>query len=230
MIVPKKSSLINVHTHGRTGIEDEFSIMNINASEVEKIKVEAKQAYSVGLHPWNVDSEKHEQELDAVAKAAELDCVIAIGEVGLDGNYFEYHDQQEAIFRSQIEIAEKVGKPLIIHCVRAYPDILKIKKERKDKIPWIIHDYNYNISTARKLVAEGCYLSFGKGLFIPGTKVQYIFARIEDNRFFLESDEGEYNITQVYDEACAIQRIGQEEMVAKVAANYKTCFGVNLSE
>lgn len=110
---------------------------------------------SVGLHPNDeeaFDAEKYE----ALARDPK---VVAIGECGLDYFRSEKGGQAEK-FLAQVALAERVGKPLIIHCREAHEDVLTILAERKPSVPVVMHFFTGSGELAQKYLDLGCYLSF----------------------------------------------------------------------
>ena len=70
-------------------------------------------------------------------------------------------DLQKEVFLAQANLAEETHKPLIIHCVKAWADLIACKKAVKPEMPWIIHGFRGNGELASQLVRLGFYLSFG---------------------------------------------------------------------
>lgn len=99
-------------------------------------------------------------------------------------------------------------KPLIIHCVRAYEEVLAIKKEwgtQGDVIPWIFHGFNKKPAVAQMLLRAGAYLSFGAALLVPGSPAAQSLAICPPGRYFLETDDrNDVSIAAVYAAAAAI--------------------------
>ena len=87
--------------------------------------------------------------------------VVAIGEAGLDTLAESPMDLQKEVFLAQANLAEETHKPLIIHCVKAWADLIACKKAVKPEMPWIIHGFRGNGELASQLVRLGFYLSFG---------------------------------------------------------------------
>lgn len=117
---------------------------------------------SVGLHP----NDNLEEQFD-VAKYRELASnpkVVAIGECGLDyfrsGGTPEEKLAQRERFVAQAQLAQKLGKTLIIHCRNAHDDMLEILSELKLTTPVIIHFFTGPGELAQKYLSLGCYLSF----------------------------------------------------------------------
>lgn len=120
--------------------------------------------YSAGVHPWWTAC-----EADLPPLLAGLDAwtghpqVVAIGECGLDRLHGANLDRQCDIFTRQIRLATATARPLIIHCVKAYDLLLRLRKTVTggSAVPWIIHGFRGRPALARQLLAAGCCLSYG---------------------------------------------------------------------
>jgi len=119
---------------------------------------------SVGLHP---NDNLSEQWIDISIQMEELarhSKVVAIGECGLDyfrsGGTPEEKLAQRERFVAQAQLAQKLGKALIIHCRNAHDDMLEILSEQKLNIPVVIHFFTGSGELAQKYLDLGCYLSF----------------------------------------------------------------------
>ncbi|MCM1029113.1 MAG: TatD family hydrolase [Pseudoflavonifractor sp.] len=125
--------------------------------------------YSVGIHPWDTETISVDQALSALRRRAETDpAVVAIGEAGIDRLRGATLDTQAHIFREQALIAEVLGKPLIIHCVRAYPEILSIHKEMHPRVAWIFHGFRGNGQTASQILSRpGTFISLNEAYTGP---------------------------------------------------------------
>ena len=83
------------------------------------------------MHPWHLDKDSASENLDLIKTIASIDKVLAIGEIGLDRAVSTPLNIQEQFFTKQIAIAESVNKPIIIHCVRCFAELISIKKKKK---------------------------------------------------------------------------------------------------
>ena len=117
---------------------------------------------SVGLHPNDNPTEAF--DIDAFEALARDPKVVGIGECGLD--YYRQEPSelakaaQRARFMAHITLAQKVCKPLIIHCRDAHVDLLAILAEEKPTVPIIIHFFTGTAELAQKYLSLGCYISF----------------------------------------------------------------------
>lgn len=72
--------------------------------------------------------------------------------------------QQEELFRAQLELAERRGLPVVLHCVRAFEPVMK-ELERHHLRAVIFHGFIGSPQQARRALARGCMLSFGERTF-----------------------------------------------------------------
>ena len=145
--------------------------------------------FSVGLHPCDVtgDDEKNIQSIGEMAKNPQ---VLAVGECGFDTLKGPAHDLQEQAFIRQVEISESVGKPMILHVVRDFDTIIRLRKQLKPTQSWLIHGFRGGPLQADQLYSHGIQVSLGLKAN-PQTLQQ-----IQSDRLILETD-GLCPITQV---------------------------------
>lgn len=183
---------IDIHSHGENS--NATSIVNCFPLDIETALNKAPQHYfSVGLHPWYIKAD-YQKELDIVIAFGKNPQVLAIGETGLDKLCDNSFELQRELFILQAKVAENVQKPLIIHCVKAYSEIMQLKKELRPSVPWILHGYRGNKEITQQLLAHDFYFSLGKGIPLLQESIKIIPL----NRLFLETDEGENTIEEVY--------------------------------
>ena len=119
--------------------------------------------------------------------------VWAIGECGLDKYSQVDFDIQKQYFIKQIKLSELTHKPLIIHCVKAYNELLNLKKIYKPTQPWLIHGFRKNKNVAEQLIKAGCFLSFGQ--YYNPEALTFAF---QAGHAFLETDMDVMPIEDVY--------------------------------
>ncbi len=216
--------LLNLHTHHPTRAP---GFVEIESVYLGQIKAPAADWYSVGLHPWYV------QGLDSAAagqwlrvEAARAD-VLAVGEAGLDKVTTTPWVDQLAAFRLCVEVSEEAGKPLIIHCVRAFSEILAEKKRVRPRQPWIFHGYAKAEKTAEQLLHEGCYLSFGAALLSKGHPAQTALKHCPPDRFFFETDDQAISIREIYHQAAVLLNLPEQAVKQQVWSNFQQVFAVD---
>lgn len=120
------------------------------------------QLYSVGIHPWDTAGDLL-HEWDLFDKCCFHQQVVAIGEAGLDTLRGAPLEVQIGIFKKHIALAEQVCKPLIVHCVRAWQELITIwRHTAPHRVPLAVHGFRGNANIVRQLTKEGFYLSFGE--------------------------------------------------------------------
>lgn len=142
--------------------------------------------YSVGIHPWSTDRPVTLSELKQLVRDARDPRTVAIGEAGFDRLRGGDAAAQQALFDFHARLAARVGKPLIIHCVRAYDTLLAaVRRHKPAPGMWIVHGYNRNAALARQLLDAGLGLSFNLARPIPPQIAQTAPA----DRLHRETDE-----------------------------------------
>lgn len=184
----------------------------------------AKGFYTLGMHPWFIQLQDRQAAWAKIAAAASDSNMLAIGECGLDKAITTDFSLQMEVFNRQIEMAEQFSKPLMIHCVRAFNELLHCKKIAKSGLPWIIHGFKGKPELAGQLLQQGFYLSFGKALLDDGYDCRPVLANMPVERLFLETDAADISITRIY--AAAARYLGLEvpALQQQIIGNFKRVF------
>ncbi len=207
----------NLHTHHFTNQEDVLEIVN----QYPHVFDDSLPNYSIGIHPWYIVEERIDSDLQIIeSKLQSINCV-AIGECGLDKRIETPMALQQMVFEKQLALAEKYQKPVIIHCVAAFQEIIAIKNKLKITVPMIIHGFSKNIEVANELIKNGFYLSFGKYLLL-NSELELVFNSVPNERLFIETDTIEEDIKAVYDLAAKYKNIKLAEMQSIIENNYNT--------
>lgn len=211
--------LINIHTHHFSSDDNILEIVNQYPKDFDQ----TIPNYSIGIHPWYIDENRLDQDLKIIeSKLAEKNC-LAIGECGLDKKIEISIDLQIEVFESQLALAEKYQKPVIIHCVAAFQELIAIKKQKNSTVPMIIHGFSKNEQTAKQLLDHGFYLSFGKYL-LRNPQLEPVFQSIPNDRFFLETDTITESILDVYTLAAKYKNISIQHVQQQLNANFEAVF------
>lgn len=209
----------NLHTHIATNQLNVLELVNQYPQEFDdQIKF-----YSMGIHPLFIDENRLESDFEILNQKLILPECLAVGECGLDKRAATSLDLQIKVFEKQLTLAQKYNKPVVIHCVASFQELMAIKKRMQITIPMIIHGFSKNLILANQLLKAGFYFSFGKNLLgIP--ELESIFVKIPNNRFFLETDLIDEGIQDVYDLASKYKNITLSSLQEIVNANFKTVF------
>jgi len=190
--------LFDIHTHHFP--PKSFPVIcNLTFGMAEKaLSTENNYLFSIGIHPWDVD----EYSEDKIYQLKNWLCdkrIIAIGECGLDKYAKASLSAQEQIFIQQINLSEETEKPLIIHCVGCFNELLAIRKQFQPKQQWIIHGFRGKSQLAEQLLHADCALSFGEKLNEESVRTTPL------NRLFVETDESDKTIDEIYRQIAKIK-------------------------
>jgi TatD DNase family protein len=228
----------DVHTHIPDESGEVKSVLNLFPEDEL-----TGEMFSVGVHPWFTNKLDVERQLKLLRQKAVSENCVAIGECGLDRPAFcrsgdgssedavtRGFDFQSELFKKQVGIANLADKPLLIHCVRAFPELLHIRKSIPHSTPWIIHGFRGSKEIADSLIKEGIYMSFGKSISdtAPSNrKIQELFRKLPDSVILLETDnvdEPTLDIRDVYRAASKIRGISISDLQEIIQSNIKRIF------
>ncbi len=162
--------------------------------------------------------------MDELRRYATLPNVLAIGECGLDKICNTPWDVQLLAFNQQIQLATTLGKPLIIHCVRAFGEFLHILKTDEPTVPVIVHGFSRNARIASQLLDAGVYLSFGAAILNDTSPAATVLPQVPPEKFFLETDDATTPIAALYKKAAAIRNISEEGITLQLQQNFTKTF------
>ncbi|MDY0780486.1 TatD family hydrolase [Tenacibaculum sp. IB213877] len=181
--------------------------------------------YTVGKHPWWTEEVLSEDEKGQFLAHLSNKYCLAIGEIGLDKLKGPELTKQLEIFKSVLAVANEHQKPVIIHCVRAFDSLIKVKKEFPDIPNWYIHGFSRHTELAKQLIDQGFYLSI-MPVFEVTEKYQTLLQSLPKDRFFLETDSmPNIKIEDIYLQASKILNVSQETLQQQIIQNAKTFFG-----
>lgn len=208
--------LFDIHTHHAS--ENPFrEILNIRFMK-EEVALEPGRFYSLGVHPWEAELEER-IDWTLFEELARNPQVLAVGECGLDKLiHAELMSAQERIFLRQLAIAERVNKPLLIHNVKSTGTIELYKKNSFSSVPWIQHGFRGKPQLAGELLQAGFYLSFGANFNEESLRA------MPSGSFFLETDDSETDIREVYERAARTLDISVEKLAEQVQHTIKKVF------
>ena len=192
---------VDIHTH----LDNQSVIKIVDGDEVRILE-------TVGVHPWDVVSGENFQ--------FSPDTTFAIGEVGLDKVHKETFEKQVEVFEEMIRLSESYRKPMIIHCVRAYSEIIEMRKKTKATMPWMIHGYNSSVETMRQLLKYDMYISLGEVLYRNENQAVEILKNLPLDRLFLETDVSGRDIKDVYSKAAKLMNCEVEFLCKQIFENY----------
>ena len=196
---------------------------------------------AVGWHPQDAIT-LQEGDLDWIAELCAHPKVVAIGEIGLD-YYWDTSpkDVQHIVFREQIRLARRLGKPIIIHNRDAHADVVRIlKEENAAEVGGIMHCFSGSPEIAEECVKLNFHISFGGPItFTNAVQPKEALARVPMERLLIETDapyltphpfRGKRNessyVRYVAEAAAAIKQVSVEEIIQITADNAKKLLGI----
>ncbi len=146
---------------------------------------------AVGFHPEEVDDIK-DSDWPIMLAMMKRDEVIAIGEIGLDHYWVKDHDvhqRQEELFIKQIEIANELNKPILVHMRDASEVTYKIMKEHRAIASGILHCYSGSLEMANEFIKIGYDISLaGPVTFKNAHTPKEVAKHIDINHLHIETD------------------------------------------
>ncbi|WP_413998570.1 TatD family hydrolase [Flavobacterium sp. W1B] len=209
----------NFHTHKFTNQANIKELVNQYPQDFD----DTIPTYSIGIHPWYIVEDRIEADLKIIENKLQKTNCLAIGECGLDKRTEIPLNLQQMVFEKQLLLAEKYNKPIVVHCVAAFQEVIEIKKRLNISVPMIIHGFSKNQQVAKQLVDNGFYISFGKYL-LRNPELKAVFQNVPDNRFFLETDTIEETIGEVYTLAAKYKNTTVAKLQQQVAINFEAVF------
>lgn len=219
------SPFVDIHTHNAKTDDDLIQIVNLDLNR----PCPEQGYYSYGIHPWVLDNPDFqlEEAFALLGERLQSPNVIALGEAGLDKMHKESFEQQIAVFERQIELSEALQKPMILHDVKSYNEILALRKKHKTKQPWILHGFNGTEQDIQQLTGQGLILSIGESLLHSERKIYNSFKFIDLDFLFLETDMLEVRIETIYEQAAKLLDIDVAVLQRRLFANFARLFGHN---
>ena len=167
-----------------------------------------------GIHPWDA-----EQDLPMPDFAA---CDI-VGETGLDYSTEVRKEAQQELFLRHLNIAECLNKPVVLHVVKSFEDVMLALRKRSIQ-GVVFHGFIGSKEQATRATNEGYYLSFGdRSLRSPRTRDVIASMPIE-NLFCETDDRDDISIEEIYAEVAKFRGITTEDLAIQIEKNYKRLF------
>lgn len=213
---------IDIHRHSPIDNKEIKTVINLD----KDFAAPANQLFTVGIHPWWIKEINLKDGLKKMSELSESEHFLAFGEMGLDRAIETDFDLQIKYFEAQIELAKLFSKKVvIIHCVRAFNEILSVVNRLRYPGVLIFHDFNAGEVIAQELTKKGHILSFGRHLFNPVTKAYKVFEQVPLTQILLETDDWyQVEIEGVYQEAAKLRGIEFMEFKKIIHDNYQRIF------
>ena len=193
-----------------------FALDMVTDIHTHNAHTQAQTIDTVGIHPWHA----LDDDLSAIEPAvADVD---AIGEIGLDYACDVPKEVQIALFRAQLALAERYEKAVVLHCVRAFEEVMKVLAEYRLKAV-IFHGFIGSVEQAQRAIAQGFYLSFGERTFRSPKSIEAMRST-PLSQLFVETDESTTPIEEIYAQLAELRGISVAELIAATEENFRRIF------
>ncbi len=180
-----KAKITDVHTHNVNAVAN--AIYNILPSEFLNFQFKARHFYSAGIHPWYIsDIDLQFAQLQTLLQTQSN--IVLIGECGLDKLNGPDIQIQMGVFKKHLALAVAFQKPVIIHCVKAYQEILDLIKKENFTLPFIFHGFNKSVALAQQIIAAGGCISLGLKIQKDTEQLGKYLQALPKEKIFFESD------------------------------------------
>jgi TatD DNase family protein len=225
MYLPQSGDYIDIHVHDGKHAPGIFILESLMAHEEKLPEDISGVAYTYGIHPWFLNQNNYRQQLISVENSVSHPDIIAVGEAGFDRLRGPSNELQRIVFEEQIAISEETGKPVVIHCVRAWDELLSVQKSIKPKMPWLVHGFRGNKELADQLISKGMYLSFWFD-FVLRPESGALLRHLPVERIFLETDGADTDIRKIYEKVAKDLDLSVDKLKSVIISNYTNFFNV----
>ena len=210
----------DAHAHARAGAVPDGEVFRLwNLGDPRAVPSDG-MFFSAGIHPRDA----LQYSCADFGPLWDSPNCLAVGECGLDRTADVPLPRQTEAFQAQIEEAAKRRKPLVIHCVRCFPELIRMKtNSAAHDLPWILHGFRGAKRKAFELLDAGLTLSFGAGLLRDAGNMEY-FTEVPLDRILIETDESPELFPQILAEAAAMHLLPPSEFAAAVETNFRRIF------
>jgi TatD DNase family protein len=225
MHLPQNGDYIDIHVHGGTPAAGIFILESLMAHEEKTPEDFPGVSYTYGIHPWFLNENNFIQQLDSVKDKVDNPEIIAIGEAGFDKLRGPSIELQRKVFEGQITISEGLKKPVVIHCVKAWDELLSVRIKLKPKMPWLVHGFRGNVNLAHQLLSKGMYLSIWYDFAIR-TESSDLLRVLPRDRIFLETDGADVSIKAIYEKVANDLAVSVEALKLSILINFNDFFNI----
>ena len=182
----QKATQVGVHHMNVIGWDERSSMKAIELSQ------QYPQCHAViGVHPVN-DALENIRQLDFIKRYAKTNKIVAIGEIGLDYYWKKDpldHQRQQTLFVQQLNLANQLQLPVVVHCRDAYEDVLRILELNRPQYGGVMHCYVGPTPLIPSFIKCGMHLSLGGPItYKKNDHLRTMIASIPLERLLIETD------------------------------------------
>lgn len=210
---------IHRHWHGEEPLPSVLTLFSHRLGVGEPVP---PSPFSAGIHPWDACRIGDARALLETIAAGRLHPA-AIGETGVDRARKEVQlNRQAELFEMHLHLAESLGLPVIIHCVRAADIVLPMLKKH-DLRGVVFHEFIGSAVDCARIVDSGYRISIGPASLRSPKTIEAV-KRAPASNLFIETDDSGEDIEQLYMKVSELLKINRIELGEIMADNFKTLF------
>jgi TatD DNase family protein len=205
--------LFNTHTHNLSSEE-------LGIKQLALFEIAPDFYFSTGIHPMNVNQEK----FDVTNPLFEHPNCKAVGEIGLD-NRFPNLLLQEEIYIRQLQLAEKLKKPILLHTVNTSERCVHLHQNHAPNSALIYHGFNKAKQTAQLLKYEQIYFSIGANV-LTNLALREALKLIPLDKLLLETDDSNCDLAEIYETVAKIKSVNLPDFTERIFQNAQRIFKI----
>lgn len=214
---------VDIHTTKPTHRPDVISLASIRITKDTEEFVEDGLC-TVGLHPSDVDDDWRDA-FDIVEELASDELVLGIGACGLDRACIAPWLLQIDAFNALADLAERVSKPMVVHCVKAYDELFQVQRDVDAAQTWVLHGFVKGQELARQYLDAGMHLSFDSNVMRETPTLIEVVRFCPDDRIHLETGSNSVvSIEMVTERAARLRGITTESLCEILERNFNSVF------
>lgn len=199
----------HTHLHNIERYRGDSTVIAVRSLMPDEETDDRSDLYTVGIHPMEPDHTVEELEQLAQRVGSQL---IGIGECGWDGRSPLSMERQTELVRAQIRLADRLGLPIIYHVVGGWHLLLSERKAHPEGI-WTVHGFRGKPALLRQLEEADIRVSLHP---------KYHWEAVPTLPFFLETDDSDTPLSEVYERAARTQSISKEELSERLLAQLRS--------
>ena len=185
----------------------------------------------VSISPHFIDNENLKDALSYIRKNEKK--IVAIGEIGLEYFHFgnkKHRETQKEFLIAQMNLAEEISKPVVIHCREAHEDLMEIMKSY-GKVRTMMHCFLKD-ELAEECIKRGYYLSLptinckARDNIIKAAPIENLLAET-DSPYLWRGRNEPSNVSEVYGRIAKVRKESLEKIEKQIDANARKFFGLN---
>ena len=196
--------LIDAHTHRVPHDPEQTALVDLPPGNPSSDPDEGC-FYSSGIHPRDLGRFSMDELVETLCR---IPCA-AVGECGLDSSLTASLEEQEKSFRAQIVLSEELNLPLVVHCVRQYYELIRIRKELVPRQEWLIHGFRGKSEVGQSLLGHGMILSLSPVWLLHQDRFP---EWLPADAFLLETDESALPLRDIYSHAAKLRGETMEDL------------------